>query len=87
MFDTLFRESALFLVLLSGIPLVVSGMSALFVSIIQAATQIQEQSITYLVKVSTLLLVLVFLWPWMGGLLVQLFTDVLAAMPHAGRSR
>ena len=39
---------------LSGVPLLISSLTGLFVAVIQAATQIQEASIVYLVKVLTL---------------------------------
>lgn len=48
--QALLREVVLLVALLSGIPLMISSLCALMVAVVQAATQVQEQSITFLVK-------------------------------------
>jgi len=53
MFDTLLKEGFLLVLIISGIPLIVSMVFSLFFSVLQAATQIQEQSIGHLVKFLT----------------------------------
>ena len=54
----LFQESLLLIMLLSGLPLLCCAVTGLTVSFLQAATQIQEQTITYLVKLLTLVALL-----------------------------
>lgn len=50
MFDILIYESLWMVFIFSAIPLLISSFFGLIVSIIQAATQIQEQSISFFVK-------------------------------------
>ncbi len=65
-------------VLLLSAPLLLSALVVgLVVSIIQATTSIQEQTLTFVPKILTILLVLAFLGGWMfaslGDYTVQLF--------------
>ncbi len=65
-------------VLLLSAPLLLSALVVgLIVSIIQATTSIQEQTLTFVPKILTILLVLAFLGGWMfaslGDYTVQLF--------------
>lgn len=54
----------------AGLPLMLVGLIVGFViSLIQALTQIQEQTLIYVPKVVTVLLSLVFLLPFMGDAL------------------
>ena len=50
MMHELVREVILLVALLSGIPLLISSLCALVVAVLQAATQVQEQSVAFLVK-------------------------------------
>lgn len=57
-------KQSLFLVLiLSGPPIMAALIVGLFVSIIQATTQVQEQTLTFVPKLVAIVLVLVFLGP------------------------
>lgn len=54
------REALLLVVLGSLVPLSVSAVSGLFVSLLQAATQIQEQTTPYLIKLISFSIVCFF---------------------------
>ena len=58
-------EKALILAgIFSGIPLLISSCVGLVVSLIQAATQVQEQSLQFLVKLVIVSLVIMMGWSW-----------------------
>ena len=53
----------------------------LLVSVFQAVTQIQEQSLTLIPKIAGVAVVIVVLGPWMLGQLVSYTTDLYTAIP------
>lgn len=60
-----FNESVRMILLLSAPLMIVSLIVGLLISIFQATTQIQEQTLTYVPKILILFLLLVFIGPWM----------------------
>ena len=54
----LFQETLLVVLLLSGVPLIAASCTGLCSALLQAVTQVQEQTITYAVKLLTLIAVL-----------------------------
>jgi len=54
----------------------------LVVSILQATTQIQEQTLTFVPKIIVVFLVLVFFGPWMLNILVGFTHNLLVGIPH-----
>ena len=50
MFDLWLEDAFWLVVILSGVPLAAASLAGLVVAVLQSATQIQEQSITYAVK-------------------------------------
>ena len=71
--------SAMELALKIGMPILLVGLVVgLLVSIFQAATQIQEQTLSFIPKVAGLAVVLVVGGPWMLGHLLN-WTEVLYA--------
>ncbi len=72
----IFRE-ALYLVLLVSAPPVLSSMFiGLLVSVFQATTQIQEQTLTFVPKIIGVFISLVIAGPWIGEQLIR-FTKLL----------
>lgn len=63
-FEIVLERAFWLVVLCSGIPLSLSAVAGLLISVLQAATQIQEQSISFLVKFSVISLVLATLGSW-----------------------
>ncbi len=63
-------------------PLLLVGLAVgLLVSIFQAVTQIQEQSLTLIPKIAGIAVVVVLLGPWMLGQLVSYTTNLYTAIP------
>jgi len=77
-----FPEAVTLLVLLSAIPLGTSMLVGLIVSVLQAATQIQEQTLTFVPKLVTICAVLFVAGPWMVRQLVEYFSDLLQNIAH-----
>ncbi|HUN77638.1 MAG TPA: flagellar biosynthesis protein FliQ [Solirubrobacteraceae bacterium] len=63
-------------------PLLLAAMAVgLLVSIFQAVTQIQEQSLTLIPKIAAIAAITVVLGPWMLGELVAYTTNLYNAIP------
>jgi flagellar biosynthesis protein FliQ len=74
--------SAMELALKIGMPILLVGLVVgLLVSIFQAATQIQEQTLSFIPKVAGLAVVLVVGGPWMLGQLLNWTEGLYASIP------
>jgi|GEM_PF-1538486 len=80
MFDSLLKEGFLLVLIISGIPLLISMVVSLLFSILQAATQIQEQSIGHLVKFLTVSLIFVIAGASFINLLVRFIEESFGAI-------
>ncbi len=70
------RQALWATVVLVGPVLVAGALAGLLTSILQAVTQIQEQTLSFLPKIAASILVLVALGPWMLRYMVE-FTQAL----------
>ena len=74
---------AMELALKVGLPLLLAGLAVgLVVSIFQAVTQIQEQTLTFIPKILVTAAVLVVGGPWMLEQLMGYSTDLWTAIPE-----
>jgi len=65
-------------------PLLAVGMiTGLLVSIFQATTQIQEQTLTFIPKILAIFFTLVFCGPWMLRVLVDFATELFSYLSQA----
>lgn len=64
-------QALLLILMLSGPPIIISMILGLLVAIFQAATQIQEQTLSFTVKLFAVILTLMFLGPWLGSQIVN----------------
>lgn len=70
------------LALLVSAPLLITALLVgIAVSLIQAVTQIQEQTLTFIPKLLLLALVFVLTLPWMVSQLIDYLTGVLRSLP------
>lgn len=70
------------LMLLLGTPLLLSALVAgLLVAVFQAATQINEVTLSFVPKMLAIAAVLALMGPWMIGLLVNYTRDLLISLP------
>lgn len=69
---------ALFLILLlSGPPILISMSFGLFVAIFQAATQIQEQTLSFTVKLVAVVLTIIMMGGFLGGQILRYTNKIL----------
>ena len=75
-------RQALTVALLVAAPLLITSLAVgILVSLIQAVTQIQEQTLTFIPKLLALAAVFVILLPWSLSQLVQYLVGVLQSLP------
>ena len=75
-------EHALEIALVVGGPLLLASLLiGLVVSVFQAATQIQEQTLTLIPKLAGIVLIVVVLGPWMLDKLVAYATSLYTSIP------
>ena len=77
-------QQAMEVMLLVGAPLLLAALvTGLLVSIFQAATQINEATLSFLPKLLAVLATLVIAGPWMIQLLVDYIQRLFASIPSA----
>jgi type III secretory pathway component EscS len=85
MFEIYLKQAFLVTLVVSGIPLLASALSGMIVGVIQTATQIQEQSISFVVRFGVISLVFAVLFEWFASQLVQFLQQLLLSLPSLGR--
>jgi flagellar biosynthetic protein FliQ len=75
------REGLLLVLLVSAPPLLASLAVGLVVGVLQAATQIQDQTLVFVPKLVTVVLVLVALGPLLGAQILRFAQALLLAIP------
>ncbi len=75
-------QRALLIGLMVSAPLLITALvSGVVVSLLQAVTQVQEQSLTFIPKLLTVALVLILTLPWMLRTLVEYLIESLRTIP------
>ncbi|CAM0117900.1 type III secretion system export apparatus subunit SctS [Rhabdochlamydiaceae symbiont of Dictyostelium giganteum] len=64
-------QALLLILILSGPPILISMSVGLLVAIVQAATQIQEQTLSFTVKLIAVIFTLLLMGGWLGGQILQ----------------
>ncbi|GAB6060765.1 flagellar biosynthesis protein FliQ [Desulfonatronum parangueonense] len=78
-----FARQAIELTLLIALPMLGIGLVVgVVVSIIQAATQIQEMTLTFVPKIISIFLALLFSFPWIMDKMVTFTTDLFLNLPN-----
>ena len=75
------REGLYLMLLVSAPVLIVAMVVGLVVSVLQAATQVQEQTLSFVPKLVAAVLTLAVLGPWMGAQLVRFTQTVFESFP------
>ncbi len=78
---TLLRESIVQTIMLSAPVLLVAAVVGLIISIFQATTSIQDQSLTFVPKILAIFITLGVLGYWMVSLLVNYTTNIFGMIP------
>lgn len=77
-------RAAIFLTLTLSAPvLVVSVLVGLVISLIQAVTQIQEQTLSFVPKIVIMLLTSLLILPWAMGQMIEYTTALFQSIPGA----
>jgi len=73
-------------ILLTSAPMLIAAMViGLVISIFQAATQINEQTMTFIPKIVAVFVTLLFFGPWIMDLLVTFTTGIITQIATVGR--
>lgn len=75
------REALLLVVILSAAPMLASMIVGLTVSVLQATTQIQEQTLSFVPKLIAVFLTIALLGPWMLSQAVRFSVTLLEMIP------
>ncbi|BCG64671.1 MAG: flagellar biosynthetic protein FliQ [Methyloprofundus sp.] len=75
------QETVLVAIKLIGPILLSSLVVGLIISMFQAATSINEQTLTFIPKLATIIIVLIVLGPWMLQVLIDFFQDLMLQIP------
>jgi flagellar biosynthetic protein FliQ len=74
--QVLIEETLWLLIILAGAPLIASMVVGIFVSVFQAVTQIQEQTLTFVPKLLTVFVLWMVFGPRMGASLIAFTQQV-----------
>jgi flagellar biosynthetic protein FliQ len=80
------REALLLVLVLSAPALLASLVVGLVVGLLQATTQVQEPTLTFVPKLLAVFLVLALSAPWMGVQLLRFSTVIFEALPRLAGS-
>jgi flagellar biosynthetic protein FliQ len=73
-------------IIITSLPSVGVGLVVgLLISLFQAVTQIQEQTLSFVPKMIAVFLVLAATFPWMAGLIIELTTSLWLQIPVYSR--
>ncbi len=79
---TLAYKGLLLILILSGPPILISMFFGLAVAIFQAATQIQEQTLSFTIKLLAVILTLMAFGDWLGAQVMALSLDIFHNFPR-----
>lgn len=75
-------QGLLLILILSAPPILVSMFFGILVAIFQAATQIQEQTLSFTIKLVAVTLTLMLLGPWLGAQIMAFALDIFTNFPE-----
>jgi type III secretion protein S len=81
---TLSYQALILILILSGPPIIISTILGLIVAIFQAATQIQEQTLSFTVKLFAVVFTIIFLGGWLGATVLQFTNAIFVAISKNG---
>ena len=76
-------QDSIFVTLMLAAPLLFSALAAgLIISLIQAIMQINEISLTFIPKIIAIVIIFLFMAPWMSQIMTSYTSDLLASLPN-----
>lgn len=85
MLGILTQESLILILLVSGVPLIASSLTAGTLAVLQAVTQIQEQTIVHLMRIIVCLIALYCISPYALQLFDSLLSSVFLSIEMLGK--
>lgn len=80
-FIALAKQTLFLALILTGPPVVTALLVGLVISILQATTQVQEQTLTFVPKLVSIVIMLALMGPWMLSQLVAFATSIYGSFP------
>lgn len=74
-------EALLLILILSGPPIVISMIFGLTIAIFQAATQVQEQTLSFVVKLIATIATILILGGWLSAQIMQYTSSIFENFP------
>ena len=74
-------EALILIMVLSAPPVLISMLFGLTVAIFQAATQIQEQTLSFTVKLVAIIITLILMGSWLGSIIMQFANKIFTNIP------
>jgi len=74
-------QGLLLILILSAPPILVSMFFGIIVAIFQAATQIQEQTLSFTIKLVAVVLILMFMGSWIGAQIMSFSNNIFINFP------
>ena len=74
-------QALLLILLLSAPPILISTLLGLTVAVFQAATQIQEQTLSFMVKLFAVIMVLMLMGGWLSAQIMQFTNNIFINFP------
>jgi type III secretion protein S len=69
-------QALLLILILSAPPILISTLLGLMVAIFQAATQIQEQTLSFMVKLFAVIITLLLMGGWLAGQIMSFTSNI-----------
>lgn len=69
-------QSLLLILIISGPPILFASIVGIFVAIFQAATQIQEQTLAFAIKMVAVMATVLLMGGWLSGLIFQFANQI-----------
>lgn len=80
-----FQQGLWMVIAMSAPPLIIATIFGVVVSLVQAITSIQDQSLPYVVKLIVVAISLAMMGRWFGSELMQMTNTAFALIPAVGR--
>ena len=82
MITTLGQAAMKVALLLAAPPLLAALLTGLIISLLQAATQVNEQTLSFIPKIIAVVVTLLIAGPWMLTMLIDYVRTILTSFPH-----
>lgn len=75
-------QALILILILSGPPIIISTVLGLIVAIFQAATQIQEQTLSFMIKLFAVMITFMIMGSWIGAQMIHFAHTIFTSFPN-----